>query len=83
MARKAKKIVESDSEEEMAPPEKGTALTHSRTHTLTESEGEDEDDSMDEEDLDDELGLPKELMSSVSLKEKRELLRYKESHNEV
>jgi hypothetical protein len=38
---------------------------------------------MDEEDLDDELGLPKELMSSVSLKEKRELLRYKESHNEV
>jgi hypothetical protein len=41
MARKAKKIVESDSEEEMAPPEKGTALTdsvtHSRMYSLTHS----------------------------------------------
>ena len=45
---------------------------------------DDEDsDSMDEEDVDDELGLPKELMNSVSLKEKRELLQYKQTHNEV
>jgi hypothetical protein len=38
---------------------------------------------MDEEDVDDELGLPKELINIVSLKEKRELLQYKQTHNEV
>lgn len=37
---------------------------------------------MDEDDVDDELGLPKELVG-VGLKEKRELLQYKQTHNEV
>jgi hypothetical protein len=39
---------------------------------------------MDEADVDDELGLPKELMNKdLTLRDKRELLQYKQTHNEV
>jgi hypothetical protein len=37
---------------------------------------------MDEEDINDELELPSEL-SGLSIRERRNLLRFKRSHNEV
>lgn len=67
MSRRSKQIVESDSEGEMRE----------------ESPAEEESYSMDEEDLDDELQLPKELNNSVKFKEKYELLQFKRTHNEL
>lgn len=42
----------------------------------------DDDEELDEEEIDEELALP-QVLSSLSLPEKKELLRFKRDHNEV
>mmetsp|Transcript_11424 Transcript_11424/g.18601 ORF Transcript_11424/g.18601 Transcript_11424/m.18601 type:complete len:654 (-) Transcript_11424:72-2033(-) len=70
MSGKGKKIVESEIEGEAEIDD-------------IQNLQDDEVDSMDEDDVNEELGLPKELMTSVTLQEKRELLQYKQTHSEL
>jgi hypothetical protein len=52
-------------------------------NNFTDENVEGSDDSeIDDDELDDELGLP-DILVNISIKEKRELLKFKKSHNDV